>query len=213
MYTKREKWLIYTSMVLVSVITITNLMESVFKFNSIEFKCILNNVTYNSTCPENKIEQCERIDFDQTVWSSNLVSDLDLVCDRSWLISLPNYGWFFGMFLTTFTLQFPDYFGRAKLVVFSQGTLTLILFLGSTTKSIYVALLLRSIQGFFMLTCYNAMYTYYIEAVPTEKRSQLGVIPDLGSALSPCLYATVGFIFRDWQYQSYALGNGLPFLI
>ena len=112
MYTKREKWLIYTSMVLVSVITITNLMESVFKFNSIEFKCILNNVTYNSTCPENKIEQCERIDFDQTVWSSNLVSDLDLVCDRSWLISLPNYGWFFGMFLTTFTLQFPDYFGR-----------------------------------------------------------------------------------------------------
>ena len=117
------------------------------------------------------------------------------------------------MFLTTFTLQFPDYFGRAKLVVFSQGTLTLILFLGSTTKSIYVALFLRSIQGFFMLTCYNAMYTYYIEAVPTEKRSQLGVIPDLGSALSPCLYATVGFIFRDWQYQSYALGNGLPFLI
>ena len=116
---------------------------------------------------------------------------------------------FLGMFLTTFTLQFPDYFGRAKLVVFSQGTLTLILFLSATTKSIYVAFFLRLIQGFCMLTCYNSMYTFYIEAVPTEERSQLGVIPDLGSALSPCLYASVGFIFRDWKHQAYALGKGL----
>ena len=194
-------------MMLICVISLSAFMDTVFKFDQPSFECLTGNARYNSICPDNQYNKCREIIFDRTRWSANLVTDLTLICDRSWLISLPSYGWFVGMFLTTFTLQFPDYFGRAKVVFWSQGLLTMTLFLGAASKSIYITTFLRLLQGFSVLQVYNAMYTYYIEALPTKKRAQFGVLPDAVNALSVGVYASVGYIFRHWQAQSYALGT------
>ena len=91
----------------------------------------------NSTCPNNEISKCQFIEYDTSLWTNNLVMYLDLVCDRTWMKALPNYGWFFGMFLTSFTLQFPDFFGRWKMLIVSQLGLTVTTFLTAISRSVY----------------------------------------------------------------------------
>ena len=92
----------------------------------------------NSTCPDNKVEKCRYIDYDTSLWTRNLVMHLDLVCDRAWMRALPNYGWFIGMCLTTFTLQLPDFFGRWRVLFASQVGIIMSVFLVASSQSIYI---------------------------------------------------------------------------
>ena len=62
--------------------------------------------------------------FDSSLWTENFATKFDLVCDKSDLKAIPYYGWFIGMLLTTFTLQLPDFFGRWKVMFFSQGCIS-----------------------------------------------------------------------------------------
>ena len=88
--------------------------------------------------------------FEDTLWSQNLATSLNLVCDRSNLKSLPNYAWFFGVFLNSFTSQIPDFFGRRKAFVFGQALLTMTTFLCATTASIYSYSVFRIFHGVFV---------------------------------------------------------------
>ena len=84
------------------------------------------------------MEKCRYIDYDTSLWTRNLVMHLDLVCDRAWQRALPNYGWFIGMALTTFTLQQPDFFGRKRILFYSQVGMIMSVFLVASSRSIYI---------------------------------------------------------------------------
>ena len=72
----------------------------------------------------NSSKDCDTLKFDSSLWTENFATKFDLVCDKSDLKAIPYYGWFIGMLLTTFTLQLPDFFGRWKVMFFSQGCMS-----------------------------------------------------------------------------------------
>ena len=72
----------------------------------------------------------------------------------------------------------------------------------------------RALHGLFMPVLYTTMYTHYIESLTKKQRSRLGCLADIVSGLVPCLYALVGYAFRDWRMQIYVIGalNGTSLL-
>ena len=65
---------------------------------------------------------------------------------------------------------------------------------------------MRACHGFFLLMAYNAVYTYYIEALTQKQRSTQGALSDVVTGLVPCLYALIGYVCRDWRVQTYVIG-------
>ena len=96
------------------------------------------------------MSNCEEIIFDDELWSENLATTFELVCDRSHLKSLSNYAWFFGVFLNSFTSQVPDIFGRRKAFLLGQALLVITTFLCALATSILTYSVCRIFHGLFV---------------------------------------------------------------
>ena len=137
-YTPSQMYIIYAGLVCVSVISVTSVMASVFHLAELEFTCLTKDEMFHSTCPENKVSNCMFVEYNRSVWSNNLIMEMDLVCDRAWMKTLPYYGWFAGMLVNTVTMPLSDLCGRWTLIITSQAGLTVTLFLSAASKSIHM---------------------------------------------------------------------------
>jgi hypothetical protein len=87
--TKMEMGLVYASIVSVSTISLMPMLLSVFITDSVSFTCITGNGSQlNDTCPDNRIAKCTSIVYDKSLWTNNLIMELDLVCDQTWMKAL-----------------------------------------------------------------------------------------------------------------------------
>lgn len=139
MYSRSQMGIIYAALVMQSTVQMTNVLLSVFMLDGVEFVCHTTlNGTFNSTCPGNRVDKCLHIEYNRSMWTHNLIMEMNLVCDRAWMRTLPYYGWFAGMFINTLTMQLADVFGRWTLIFVGQAGLTLTMFLLAASKSIYL---------------------------------------------------------------------------
>ena len=173
---------------------------------------------------DNQVLNCQEVEFEDKIWTANLATSYTLVCDRSQLKSLPNYAWFFGVFLNSFTAQAPDFFGRWKVVFFGQALLVISTFMCALTTSIYSYSVFRVFHGVFVgkakatshirIRCsrkflankvmtYNAYYTYYIESLSPKQRVRLGLLSDVFTGLCPLLYSVIGYYYRYFAYSDF----------
>ena len=207
LYSTKETTLVLASLISLSTISTLPMLLAVFMTDPVKFTCLtLSGTRLNGTCPDNQVARCVQIEYDRSIWTSNLLMEMNLVCDRTEMKALPNYGWFVGMFLTAFTMQMPDLFGRWSTIFGCQAGLTLTVLLSAAVTSIEAYSVLRACHGFFVIMVYQAMYTYYIESLTQSQRSQRGSLSDILTGLVPCLYATVGYVARDWRVQIYIIG-------
>ena len=138
-YTKREMAIVYASLVSFSTISTMPMLLGVFMTDPVNFKCHTGNGTQlNGTCPGNRVDECSYIEYDKSLWTNNLVMELDLVCDRAWMKALPNYGWFTGMLFTVILLQLSDVCGRWTVIFGCQMGLTVTVFLSAMSSTNYL---------------------------------------------------------------------------
>ena len=127
----------YASILSVSTISLIPMLLSVFTTDAVSFTCVTGDGTQlNNTCPDNRVAECTSIVYDKSLWVNNLVMELDLICDRTWMKALPNYGWFTGMFFNIFILQMSDICGRWTIIFGFQMGLTITVFLSAAPTSI-----------------------------------------------------------------------------
>ena len=91
-YTKRQMGVIYAGLVAQSTIQMLNVLLSVFMLEGVEFVCHAENETLHSACPDDQVSKCMEIEYDRSMWTNNLIMEMDLVCDRAWMKTLPYYG-------------------------------------------------------------------------------------------------------------------------
>lgn len=138
LYTAGQTAIIYAGLVSVATISVSSVLISVFMLDDYDFTCHTNNETFHSTCPENKVSNCDFIQYNRSVWTNSLIMEMDLVCDRVWMKTLPYYGLFTGTALNTLAMSLSDLCGRWTLIFGGQAGLTVTLFLSVASKSIYV---------------------------------------------------------------------------
>ena len=138
-YTTKEMAVVYLSLVSVSTISTMPMLLGVFLTDLVGFKCHTTNGTQlNATCPGNRVTECVQVEYDNSLWTNNLVMEFDLICDRAWMKALPNYGWFTGMLFTVIFLQLSDVCGRWTVIFGCQMGLTITVFLSVTSSTIYM---------------------------------------------------------------------------
>ena len=104
---------------------------------TLHYDCKQSRAAVPTPAP-NRVAECTTVLYDKSLWTNNLVTELDLVCDRTWMKALPNYGWFTGMLFTVIILQLSDICGRWSIIVVSQIGLTISVFLSAASTSVHL---------------------------------------------------------------------------
>ena len=76
---------------------------------------ILSNITFNK---ENSLTQAYECNYDKKYYGITLITELDLVCDKSYLANLSQTIFMIGCFSTFFIGHFSDKYGRKKVLIF-----------------------------------------------------------------------------------------------
>ena len=99
------------------------------------------NLTNDVKCLDVKKEHCEIWEYDDSFYGRTLVTEFDLVCDRSWLISFTKSMYMVGVLVAVGFSQVADKYGRWPVVF---GGLVVEIFAGfmsamAPTMGIYIA--------------------------------------------------------------------------
>lgn len=76
---------------------------------------IISNITSNKESSLTQVYECS---YDKTYYGVTLITELDLVCDKSYLANLSQTIFMIGCFSTFFIGHFSDKYGRKKVLIF-----------------------------------------------------------------------------------------------
>ncbi|CAH1781636.1 unnamed protein product [Owenia fusiformis] len=158
--------------------------------------------------------KCSGYIYDTSKFSSTLVSQYDLVCDRKWLYTLAASAFMAGLFCGAFfSGTLADRFGRQR--TFSiMLILHLLSTLGAALVPNYVAfLVLRGLVGLSALGTYQTLWAYILEVIPKEARSKGFFILMLGRSSRGLLVLWAYFIRSHVHLQIMASLCLIPALI
>ena len=112
--------------------------------------------------------------FDQTYYGETLVKELELVCDRKYLISLTQTFYLVGTVCAVFTGYISDRYGRKKSVILLVSALTVTLFITQLLllKEINMSMTSRYViytgaqvlSGIFSYALYYCCYVLHLES-------------------------------------------------
>ncbi|GFR98008.1 organic cation transporter protein [Elysia marginata] len=148
------------------------------------------------------LTRCTDWVYDKTVMKRNLVSELDLVCDRKVIRSHVNMVLFGGKMAAAFLQGYlSDLFGRRPSLI-----LSCIGMLATAVGSAFVfdpisLLVARFMAGFFATFLYLSIYVLGIEFLTIQQRSLLSIFTRIIFGLCDLYMALMAYVLRDWQYM------------
>ncbi|RUS90445.1 hypothetical protein EGW08_001786 [Elysia chlorotica] len=154
--------------------------------------------TLNMTSPN--LEMCTKWVYSTDVFSTSIISEFDLVCDREIYTSHANMMTMAGLMIGSVVGgALSDRFGRKKAFLFLYWVNLVASFAAVFVPSLVVFLVLRlviasSCIGFFASACVMSM-----EMVSSQKRTLAGMIIMFGWSGGMFVLVFGAFLFRDWQ--------------
>ncbi|XP_007941623.1 steroid transmembrane transporter SLC22A24-like [Orycteropus afer afer] len=149
--------------------------------------------------------------YDQSIFTSTIVTQWDLVCDKKSFKSLSQSIFFTGQMMgTPISGYFADRFGRKPvLLCFSLlfglfGTCSLF----ASTFPVYC--MIRFIMAISLGTVTSNNIILLIEWIPTKARTQMMTALSMSMSTGQILLAGVTYAFRDWHIVQLAIS--LPYL-
>ncbi|CAH1781864.1 unnamed protein product [Owenia fusiformis] len=143
------------------------------------------------------IRKCNGYVYDTSRFTSTLVSQYDLVCDRKWLYTLAASAFMAGLFCGAFCSgALADRFGRQRtgLIMLALHMLTT---MGAALVPNYTAfLVLRGLVGATALGSFTPLYAYNLEAMSKETRSKAFYIIMVGRIAKGGL-VLLGYFIRN----------------
>ncbi|CAH1781865.1 unnamed protein product [Owenia fusiformis] len=158
--------------------------------------------------------KCNGYVYDTSRFTSTLVSQYDLVCDRKWLYTLAASAFMAGLFCGAFCSgALADRFGRQR-TCFIMFALHFLTTMGAAVVPDYAAfLVLRGLVGASGLGAYTTLYAYNLEAMSKEARSKAFYIIMMGRLAKGGLVFLAYFIRNHIHLQIAASVCLLPGLI
>ncbi|XP_071532747.1 solute carrier family 22 member 7-like isoform X2 [Panulirus ornatus] len=146
------------------------------------------------------LQSCPVVQYDTSVFTSTIISEWHLVCERAVLRPL---------FQTLFTLggmvgstaggHIADRWGRRRVVLGACVT-NLVVVVAMVLMPLYpVLIILRFIAGCSVMAMLVPAWSHTLESTPAGYRSRVGMLLGLPFSASTVGFAGVGFMIREWR--------------
>ncbi|XP_066974942.1 solute carrier family 22 member 20-like isoform X2 [Macrobrachium rosenbergii] len=160
------------------------------------------------------ISSCPIVEYDTSVFQSTVVSEFDLICERSYLrplfVTLGTIGTMFGSMLGGFV---GDRWGRIKAV--RIGAILNIIFVGITVVSPNYPLILltRFLVGGSVSACLVPAWSAALESTPNRGRALVGMLLGLPFSFLLSALAGLAYFIRNWKYLMMAGSSPVLLLV
>ncbi|XP_055945328.1 organic cation transporter protein-like [Argiope bruennichi] len=158
--------------------------------------------------------ECDNWEYDTSFYSSTVLSQFDLVCEREWLISLSISVFNIGAILSNFIIgHLSDRLGRKPLL---PACIIIQLCAGvacafSTSFTMFATT--RLIEAFALNGLFNVSFVLLMEIVGPKQRSFYGVAINLGWCVGFVCLPGVVWLLRDWFWIQLAITSPLVILL
>lgn len=175
-------------------------------------QCSRYNSSYDGTGPydpsiinETEIDadtmQCDQgWVYDRSQYKTSIVSEFDLVCDRSYLVGIASSIYFAGVLIGSLvTGMLADWIGRFPTFLVCVGLTSSLGITTAFTQSYTAFVTLRFFLGASNLGMYMMIFIIGTEIVGPSKRIVCGILVAAQFGVGVSLFAVLAYFFRYWR--------------
>ena len=164
-------------------------------------------------CPGNDIQQCDDLYF-FTQTRSSIVSEWELVCDRSSSAKMTMSAFMTGVMIGAFVLgKFADNYGRKTCMTVTALGIIVFNTVSAVVPNYKLYLLTKLVVGFFQAGFILASFVLVNELVGASKRTLIGVVFQCFFALFIVVMSALAYQLQHWRQLTMAISAlGAPLL-
>jgi len=152
------------------------------------------------------IPQCVDYDFDHSFWVSTMVTEWDLVCERTWLKTLAKMLLFTGFALGSFCSGLvSDRFGRKRAIWASSVTMLIFGVITSFVPWFPLFVFTWWVTGTMAIACYTAAFVWTMEIAAGKWKIYIGMSMNYSWPICRLIIAGLAYGLRDWHWHLRAI--------
>jgi len=143
---------------------------------------------------------CTQWEYDDSVFSSTITGEYDLVCSDKYLIELAQTFYFIGMILGVFTFGvLADIFGRKRVLVVLLVAICVTGILTSLMPTFTLFAVMRVINAFFLIGIFEVNFTFVFEFAGGKWSTIVGMGMEYSWVAGWLILAVLGYLVRSWR--------------
>jgi len=152
------------------------------------------------------IPECVNYGFDHDFWQATMITEWDLVCERSWLKTLAKLLLFTGFALGSFCSGLvSDRFGRKTAILASSWIMLIFGVVTSFAPWFPLFVLTWWITGTMAIACYTAAFVWTMEMAAGKWKIYIGMSINYSWPISRLIIAGLAWRLRDWHLHLQAI--------
>merc|ERR1719357_2057500 len=152
------------------------------------------------------IPQCVDYDFDHSFWVSTMVTEWDLVCEKTWLKTLAKMLLFTGFALGSFCSGLvSDRFGRKRAIWTSSVTMLIFGVITSFVPWFPLFVFTWWVTGTMAIACYTAAFVWTMEMAAGKWKIYIGMSMNYSWPICRLIIAGLAWTLRDWHWHLQAI--------
>jgi len=162
----------------------------------------MGNITTDKKLMGHCVPGCMDYEFDHSFWVSTMITEWDLVCERSWLKTLAKLLLFTGFALGSFCSGLvSDRYGRKIAIWVCSVTMMVFGVITSFVPWYPVFVVSWWITGTMAIACYTAAFVWTMEVAAGKWKIYLGMSMNYSWPVCRLIIAGLAWGFRDWHWH------------
>jgi len=150
------------------------------------------------------VTSCDKYEFDTSLFTSTVVTDFNLVCDRDYIRTLSKTIYMMGMLVGSFVFGwFGDRFGRRMAFLATTVCLTVGSVACALSMNIETYIVARFITSCGGMGIFITVFVLSMEFIGPKFRTTCGIAIQIPFALGELYIVLMAYLVRDWRvYQA-----------
>ncbi|KAG8185669.1 hypothetical protein JTE90_008939 [Oedothorax gibbosus] len=142
---------------------------------------------------------CDAWEYDNSFYTSTVVNQWDLVCDKEWLVSLSKSVFMAGLFFSNLIFgQLADTLGRRPTITACCGITVFAAIVCAFSTSFIMFIVTRFFLAIGICGIYNISFVLMMEVIGPAQRSLYGVAFNFGWCIGFVSLPGIAYVLRDW---------------
>ena len=163
--------------------------------NASEYRAELSN----TSCLRTDGTQCDKWKYDELMYAGTIVQEWDLVCGKSWFVSLSKSSYQLGTLFAVMLAQLADKVGRFPIVFGGVILEVLAGIMSALSVNIWMYLGSRFLLAMGNAARWGSGFVIVLEIVGSKYRGDVGIGIEFGWALGYAVLPLIAYFVRDFR--------------